>query len=389
MPNKQYKSKKKAKVYQSGDAQSDTAEELKTPQKRSYKKPVSAVAAKKAPSAGDAHRRRDTEVRSDLSTTGASGIVGPKTRLADRARTEREYINPTAENALARIVRGTSEGRAARIMKPAQDRYAAQRRPMEAVEAASKHVEMDPYYGDQLAYLSEQLGGQAGYEQDQYAKAAQQIMQSSQLEGQIGQTTQAMGSRGMGRVAQLQRASSLDMLTQLTGAQAQAKRDALDAGLQVSGEIRAVMDQNLKAQAAKHEWDDNVLKNMQNESNDFMTAQQNMLANLIETGHMESDGAWERFGEIAKQAWEEWNAAETTEERIKITQKYYAATAEFHNQTVTLDDQGNPGSVNSPQSEARKPKTRINPETGQTEYWYPDDGGGFWSPTKAEDTEGV
>lgn len=250
----------------------------------------------------------------------------------------------------------------------------------EAADAASKHVEMDPYYGDQLAYLSEQLGGQAGYEQDQYAKAAQQIMQGSQLESQIGQTTQAMGSRGMGRVAQLQRASSLDMLTQLTGAQAQAKRDALDAGLQVSGEIRAVMDQNLKAQAAKHEWDDNVLKNMQNESNDFMTAQQNMLANLIETGRMEEDGEWHKFGEISKQAWEEWNAAETTEERIKITQKYYAGIAEYYKAPVGGE---------LPQPEARKPKERINPETGQTEYWYPDDGGGFWSPTKAEDTEGV
>ena len=326
MPNKQYSKK----TY----THSDEVEDEETPPTRS-KAPVTRK-AKQVAGPGSAYRAPDTGVRADL----ASGIDRPKTRVADRARTVPDRKATTSgafTNALAELA-NKAQNRAAQI-----GQVAGQRRQMEAVEAASQHVEMDPYYGDQLAYLAEQLGGQAGYEQDQYAKAAQQIMESSQLEGQIGQTTQAMGSRGMGRVAQLQRASDLDMLTQLTSAQAQAKRDALDAGLQVSGEMRAIMDQNLKAQAAQHEWDDNKIKNMQNESNDFLTAQNNMLQNLIETDHMDSDWAWEEFGRISKQAWEEWNAATTTEERIKITQKYWASIAEYHHGLGDTHGKGGPG----------------------------------------------
>lgn len=235
----------------------------------------------------------------------------------------------------------------------------------QTVDKYSQQVPLDPAYAAAMEMLQKQMGGTSELETNLKRQAAEQIMQGQQLEGQIGQTTQAMGSRGMGRVAQLQRASELDLLGELTSKQFEAGEQARAAGIQASQEMREIMRYNLEAQAAKHGWNNDELTQQQNAADGFIQSQQNLLALMIEADRMDDDASWENFGKWSAMAWKEWSEAETPEEREKIKAKYFSEGAGW-NLDQPGPDLSNPAAPGYYQEDDWYYKIVQNPDGTQT-----------------------
>ena len=179
------------------------------------------------------------------------------------------------------------------------DQYVAE----QGVVPYSQHVEMDPAYAQSLKGMEQYLSGE--YEERLRREGAAQIMQGQQLQSQIGQTTQAMGSRGMGRVAQLGAASKTDMMAQLQMNIDQAARDAFQAQKEASVEMRNIMMANLEQQKALHGWEDDDITLAQNQADGWIQAQQNLMSLMITEGRLETAEQWEAFGMWSGKAYQE------------------------------------------------------------------------------------
>ena len=177
------------------------------------------------------------------------------------------------------------------------------------------------------------LQGISGWGQEEEGEYAESLMKQSgaQLMAQMGdpsaQTSQQMGSRGMGRVAQLAQQSEATYLHELIGSQIAARETARAASSEVRTEMRELIDLNLKQQAQIHEWDDDERTHMANQYNEYMTAIENILGELSGAGALDTEAEWNVVGKRLKEANKAFAEATTDEERKQVTIYYWGEMA--------------------------------------------------------------
>jgi len=195
----------------------------------------------------------------------------------------------------------------------------------------SRGVPMDPNVQSQLESIQGlQQRTQETYEDRLRRLAGAQAMATYRTEGpggELAQTAQQMGSRGMGRMAQISAMGEQEYLHNLLQAQNAASETARSAALEISGEIRALLDQNLKTQSEVQAWDDAQKTHMSNQFNEAITIMENVQNMMMETGSLDTEAEWEALGETTSAFLRAWLEAETDEERRQAVADHYGVSA--------------------------------------------------------------
>jgi hypothetical protein len=191
---------------------------------------------------------------------------------------------------------------------------------------ADPSIPMDP----EILAMIKQLGGWGEDFKGDYAARLKQQAGAQLMAGMqdpTGQTAQQMGSRGMGRVAQLAQQSEATYLHELVGAQYAAEEMATTAAREITTEISELLKLNLDQQGVKHEWSNDAKTHMANQYNEYMTAIENMLTLMRDSGAMDTEAEWEALGLRLKEANAAFAAATSDEERSNVKLYYWGEAA--------------------------------------------------------------
>jgi hypothetical protein len=193
----------------------------------------------------------------------------------------------------------------------------------EPAKTAGGIPEMDPNLMGALQWLQQQVHT-GEYEEDLRRMAQKKLMKGQELGQQIGQTTQAMGSRGAGRVAQIQRASELDLQAQYADEIVKAKESATAAGIEASKAIAGIVQTNIDQYTAMHGLSMDERTMLMNEGNNLTQGLLNVMNSLITNGNLDTPEAMKKFGQFQAQAWRDFFAETTPEGRARVAAEYAA-----------------------------------------------------------------
>jgi len=196
-----------------------------------------------------------------------------------------------------------------------------------AEEAKKKIMPVDPGVEEHIQYLQglrEDIEG--SYEERLRRQVGAQAMAKYRTEGpggQMAQTTQQMGSRGMGRMAQVANLSEQQYLHELIQGQNLAAETAMNASREITSEIGNMLKLNLETQAEVHQWDVDQKTHMQNQFNEAITVFNNIWAEQMSAGNLDTESEWEEIGKRSAAFMKDFMAATTDEERRQAIADHY------------------------------------------------------------------